>query len=47
MKKFMGLGAHGAWASVSAYPGKFSGVTAAISGMNPSPEAPKFRSFSP
>ena len=41
------MGAPGAWDSVSAYPGKSSGVTAAISGMNPSPEVPKFRSFSP
>ncbi len=41
-----GMGAPGALGSVSAYPGKSSGVTAAISGMNPSPEAPKFRSFS-
>ncbi len=42
-----GMGAPGAWGSVSAYPEKSSEVTAAISGMNPSPEVPKFRSFSP
>ena len=42
-----GMGAPGVWGSASVYPGKSSGVMAAISGMNPSPEVPKFRSFSP